>query len=324
MSTKDKNHSPLTQNQRDRMQQNRIRALALLAKKRKSETETESPSRPSKRRREDAPLTLQQKTRILQNRQRALDIKAGKKTADGEKKQGNPPSIKIRQNNPVIHDLSSSPSFSSSGSSSRTASSSSSSGSSSRTAITVADESADFVVSAAELTQSLDPHQLDCVIRAMEGKNLLILGSPGTGKSYLATIIAYLCELQRTTTTIKSADVLNSQIQSLPLNEACTMYSWLGLGLFKDTIKNHITQIRMRPKILFRWTALKSGIIIDEVSMLKAEQLLKLHKIACILRKNSLPMGGMQFVLFGDFEQLPPFESRPGKTFRFLFESDFI
>ena len=49
-----------------------------------------------------------------------------------------------------------------------------------------------------------------------------------------------------------------------------------------------------------------STIIIDEISMVRADTLDKIDRILKVVNNNNLPFGGKQMLFFGDLFQLPP------------------
>lgn len=56
------------------------------------------------------------------------------------------------------------------------------------------------------------------------------------------------------------------------------------------------------------------------VSMVEGDFFDKLARIACIMRKNDKPFGGIQLVVCGDFFQLPPVQK--DSNVKFAFEAE--
>jgi len=142
----------------------------------------------------------------------------------------------------------------------------------------------------------------------IEGKNILLTGSAGTGKSYtIQHIIQYLKENQKkyaiTATTGTAAVLIGGQ----------TIHSYMGLGLGNQSMKDIIKRITRYPSI-FKELQQLEVLVIDEVSMLDAELFDKMSVVMAAIKANynkntelkNLPFGGIQLILVGDFCQLSP------------------
>ena len=134
------------------------------------------------------------------------------------------------------------------------------------------------------------------------GKSIFITGAGGTGKTSCIKMFYNLYKnsknIAMTSTTGTSAILFNGT----------TLHSFLGIGLGKGTVKNISDKILDKKYILKRWTKL-NVLIIDEISMLSPILFDKLEETARIVRNNSLPFGGIQLILSGDFCQLPCIDS---------------
>ena len=141
-------------------------------------------------------------------------------------------------------------------------------------------------------------------------------GGAGTGKSFLLKYLKdkYGIALHLTASTGIAAVNIGGQ----------TFHSWANLHLGQDPVEIILKKINRNPK---RKQILETAqmLAIDEISMIKGDLLDKFDLVMQKLRKNRLPFGGLQVLLFGDFLQLPPikdnlFEEKEEKLF--VFESD--
>jgi ATP-dependent exoDNAse (exonuclease V) alpha subunit len=133
-----------------------------------------------------------------------------------------------------------------------------------------------------------------------EGKNLLLTGAAGTGKSHVLKLLFDFCTKQgvvmgKTATTGVAAFNIGGQ----------TIHSFAGLGFGDEDIKNLIAAVGKKKKAVARISMCKV-LVLDEASMLKAELLDKIDLVFKYYRFNNRPFGGVQIVFVADFLQLPP------------------
>ena len=130
-------------------------------------------------------------------------------------------------------------------------------------------------------------------------RNFFITGKAGTGKSFLLDVFRM--------STLKSTIVLApTGIAALNVKGA-TIHSVFGYDNLVKLDVDRITPLTLRLKSEKR-LALKnvSTIIIDEISMVRADTFDKIDRILRVVNNNNLPFGGKQILLFGDLFQLPP------------------
>jgi ATP-dependent DNA helicase PIF1 len=124
-------------------------------------------------------------------------------------------------------------------------------------------------------------------------KAILILGGAGTGKT------TFLYALQKDQSR-KQVFLAPTGVAALHLRGQ-TLHSFFGIP---PRIINHDEiSIRTRQRKLFRNI---DRLVIDEISMVRADLLDVVDRTLRMAREEDLPFGGVQVVLVGDFFQLPP------------------
>ena len=127
-------------------------------------------------------------------------------------------------------------------------------------------------------------------------KSLFITGRAGTGKSTLL-------QLFRNTTRKKVAVLAPTGVAALNV-QGQTIHSFFGFPprvitpehANKKTGRRDLRRLYQNLQVL----------IIDEVSMVRADMLDGIDLFLRVNRENNTPFGGVQVVLFGDLFQLPP------------------
>ncbi|MBT5016928.1 AAA family ATPase [Candidatus Peregrinibacteria bacterium] len=147
------------------------------------------------------------------------------------------------------------------------------------------------------------------------GHNVYLGGSAGTGKTHLLNrFIDHLKEEMVMVGITASTGIAATHLNGI------TIHSWSGLGIREQLSHDDIKKLRKRHYLRQRIIDTEV-LIIDEISMLSAEQLDTVDTICREFRKCDLPFGGLQVVLSGDFFQLPPVVKN-GASPRFAYDSD--
>jgi len=148
----------------------------------------------------------------------------------------------------------------------------------------------------------LSEEQMEVLDDLVNGRNMLITGAAGTGKSFL------LNHMQKVLAEMgKSFGVCGSTGVSAVNIGGVTLHSWAGLGLGDGPVSNIVQNIRNN-KPAYGRVRYSKVVCIDEISMISGELFGKLDKVFRMIREKDVPFGGIQLILFGDLLQLPAVE----------------
>lgn len=129
--------------------------------------------------------------------------------------------------------------------------------------------------------------------------NAFITGRAGTGKSTLLRLFR--------NTTRRRAVVLAPTGTAAVHIQGQTIHAFFGFAPRILTPKEASRKVSPERRRLYQQL---DTLIIDEVSMVRADLLDGIHRFLQVNRENVHPFGGVQVVLFGDPFQLPPVVSR--------------
>jgi ATP-dependent DNA helicase PIF1 len=156
---------------------------------------------------------------------------------------------------------------------------------------------------------SLHPAQ-EAVLEAVKAKqSIFFTGCAGTGKTVLLHHIIQ-CLPEEGTFVTASTGMAAVAIQGT------TLHSFAGVGLGDDAPDALVQRVQRSKQAVKRWRSARV-LMIDELSMIDAVFFDKLNYVAKEVRESSLPFGGIQLVLCGDFLQLPPVCKRGQASFAF-------
>ncbi len=147
------------------------------------------------------------------------------------------------------------------------------------------------------------------------GHSVFLTGAAGSGKTHLLNqYIAYLRANMIPVGITASTGIAATHMGGT------TIHSWSGMGIRDTLSEKDIRDLFLRSYLRTRFSKTKV-LIIDEISMLHAYQLDLVDTILRTFHGNTIPFGGLQVVMCGDFYQLPPVtkgQERPN----FVTESD--
>lgn len=160
---------------------------------------------------------------------------------------------------------------------------------------------------------------------------VFITGNAGVGKSVLVKHIAVICDksvIIVAPTGIAATNIGGSTIHSM-LGIPIGMYvgehleSDIGFAAFtKGDLHSKCNKLNRGKKQAIRKAKV---LIIDEVSMLRADLLDAMEEMLRIIRNTRRPFGGMQMIFVGDMLQLPPVLRTEEQPFFFeRYDSEFF
>lgn len=144
-----------------------------------------------------------------------------------------------------------------------------------------------------------------------QGKNVLLTGMAGTGKTHLIKLFSEYCikrnkNIAVTATTGTAAVLIGGR----------TLHSWAGIGIGTLSAEALAKKVAKNKFSLQRWRN-TDVLVIDEISMMDSVLFDKLCYIGSQVTSPGEPFAGIQLVLSGDFAQLKPVNSDT-----FCFESE--
>ena len=147
---------------------------------------------------------------------------------------------------------------------------------------------------------SLDSEQaLACKEMESSSENFFITGKAGTGKSFLLDVFRTITDKNHIVLAPTGIAALN--VSGTTLHSTFGYYNLVNLNL--EDISDGTIKLKSEKRLILRNV---STIIIDEISMVRADTFDKIDRILKVINHNNLPFGGKQILLFGDLFQLPP------------------
>lgn len=149
----------------------------------------------------------------------------------------------------------------------------------------------------------------------LAGNNVFLTGAAGSGKTYVLKEF-----IKKSKTKDKKVAITASTGIAATHLGGMTIHSWSGIGVKNSLEEINLKSMATRLKLASRICS-ADILIIDEISMLAAQQLAMVDSVCRTIRESALPFGGLQVVLCGDFFQLPPV-SRDNQPAEFAFKSE--
>jgi len=141
------------------------------------------------------------------------------------------------------------------------------------------------------------------------GYNVFLTGPPGSGKTFLLNkYIDYLKENNQSVAVTASTGIAATHMNGT------TLHSWSGLGIKGTLTKSDIKKLMRKPYLRKHYKNTKI-LIIDEISMLTADQFDAVDHACRQFKASFMPFGGMQVICSGDLFQLPPINKSGAEKF---------
>ena len=128
--------------------------------------------------------------------------------------------------------------------------------------------------------------------------NLFITGKAGTGKSFLLKY--FVKETRKKVLVLAPTGIAALNANGVTIHSA---FGWDNLRLNIDDINDESLKLKSEKRQVLKYV---QTIIIDEISMVRADVFEKIDTLLKLINNSDLPFGGKQILLFGDLFQLPP------------------
>ena len=146
------------------------------------------------------------------------------------------------------------------------------------------------------------------------GAHVFLTGEAGSGKTHtINRYTDYLREYEIDFAVTATTGIAATHIHGM------TIHSWSGIGV-ETALDDDALQELAENRYVAKRIKKAKVLIIDEISMLDGTVLTLVERVCRKVRKLSLPFGGLQVVLVGDFFQLPPV-GKNGKAIEFAFDA---
>ena len=149
----------------------------------------------------------------------------------------------------------------------------------------------------------LSVQQLLVLDAIRQGRSIFFTGKAGTGKSQLLKKLRHIADQHLPCSSIYFTAMTG--VAALHI-KGMTLHFFAGLGLGEGSKETLLKGIYRNKKAKAHWANVEV-LVIDEISMMDGILFSKLDWIARQMkRRHTIPFGGVQLILCGDFYQLPP------------------
>ena len=130
-------------------------------------------------------------------------------------------------------------------------------------------------------------------------ENVFITGKAGTGKSFL--LDSFRATTQKANIVLAPTGIAALNVKGATLHSVFGYYNLVKLDV--DNINDDTIRLKNEKRSVLKRV---NTIIIDEISMVRADTFDKIDRILKVINHSTLPFGGKQMLVFGDLFQLPP------------------
>ena len=148
---------------------------------------------------------------------------------------------------------------------------------------------------------TLNKDQSRALSLVLQGHNIIIMGSAGTGKTFCVKTI--INELKRRKKTV--AVTASTGIACLQYENAMTIHKWSGIGdgRFSPDILRNVICNNVHYRDVCERIKNTDILVVDECSMVSKRMFNSLNELFQLKNKEYL-FGGIQMVFCGDFKQV--------------------
>ncbi|KAH9085000.1 hypothetical protein LEN26_020735 [Aphanomyces euteiches] len=161
-----------------------------------------------------------------------------------------------------------------------------------------------------QLEKTLD-HDFDRVQEAISAIQLRMVlhGEGGIGKSHIIAAVQAFCDSWKRPFSIAKTAMTGKAAMSI---NGVTLHSWIGMHNLAPSTVHEAKEAE--EKGLPGFTEDLKLLLVDEMSMMNKQLLVRLDEVLRARTKLDIPFGGINIVLAGDFFQMPPVGGKPMYT----------